>query len=51
VNGMAGISVLNLLNTKNILNTYYKINNDNTIKTINNTSIDTAPNVTFRMYF
>lgn len=51
VNGMAGISVLNLLNTKNILNTYYKINNDNTVKTINNTSIDTAPNVTFRMYF
>ena len=51
VNGMVGISVLNLFNTKNILNTYYKINSENTINTINNTSINTAPNVTFRMYF
>ncbi|MFZ2432674.1 MAG: TonB-dependent receptor, partial [Lutibacter sp.] len=51
VNGMIGVSVLNLFNTKNILNTYYKINDENTINTINNTSIDTAPNFTFRMYF
>jgi len=51
VNGMIGVSVLNLFNTKNILNTYYKINDKNTINTINNTSIDTAPNFTFRMYF
>lgn len=51
VNGMIGVSVLNLFNTKNILNTYYKINDKNTINTINNTSIDTAPNFTFRLYF
>ena len=32
---MVGISILNLLNTKNILNTYYKVTNQNTINTIN----------------
>jgi len=51
VNGMAGISVINILNHKNILNTYYKINNENSIDQINNTSIGTTPNVTFRIYF
>ncbi|MDO9274820.1 MAG: TonB-dependent receptor plug domain-containing protein [Lutibacter sp.] len=51
VNGMIGISILNLFNNKNILNTYYKINDQNAINTINNSSIDTAPNFTFRMYF
>jgi len=48
---MVGISILNLLNTKNILNTYYKVTNQNTINTINNTSIEATPNITFRVYF
>ena len=51
INGMTGISVLNLLNNKNILNTYYKINSENSIDAINNTSIGVTPNITFRVSF
>ncbi len=51
IHGMAGISVLNLLNTKNILNTYYNINSENSIDAINNTSIGITPNFTFRVSF
>ncbi|MFK5959517.1 MAG: TonB-dependent receptor plug domain-containing protein [Lutibacter sp.] len=51
VNGMAGISILNILNTKNILNTYYKVNTENSIDFTNNTSIGITPNLTFRVYF
>jgi len=51
VNGMAGFSVLNLLNNKNILNKYYKINTENSIDVVNNTSIGITPNFTFRVSF
>lgn len=51
INGMVGISVLNLLDTKNILNTYYNINSENSIDAINNTSIGITPNFTFRVSF
>jgi len=51
INGMVGISVLNVLNKKNVLNTYYKINSNNAISTINNPSIGITPNFTFRASF
>jgi len=51
VDAMAGISILNILNTKNILNTYYKITPEGTVKTINNVALSTTPNFTFRVSF
>tara|TARA_R110001583_G_scaffold34335_2_gene115457 strand:+ start:1213 stop:3759 length:2547 start_codon:yes stop_codon:yes gene_type:complete len=51
LNAMAGISVLNVLNNTNILNTYYTINAENAVDTTNNLSIGTTPNFTFRVSF
>jgi len=51
IKGMVGVSVLNFLNTKNILNTHYKINTENLIDVINNTSISATPNITLRASF
>lgn len=50
-NAMAGVSILNILNTKNILNTYYKITPDTTISAIHNVALGTTPNFTFRVSF
>ena len=51
INGLMGVSVLNLLNNKNVLNTYYKINTDQTLNPINTISIGLTPNFTFRVSF
>jgi hypothetical protein len=51
LNALAGVSLLNIFNTKNVLNTYYKVNSENTINTINNLSIGATPNFTFRVSF
>lgn len=51
INAMAGVSILNILNTKNILNTYYKITPDATISAIHNVALGTTPNFTFRVSF
>jgi len=51
VDAMAGVSILNILNTKNILNTYYKITSEGTINTIHNVALGTTPNFTFRVSF
>ncbi len=51
VAAMAGVSILNILNTKNILNTYYKITPEGTINTINSVALATTPNFTFRVSF
>jgi hypothetical protein len=51
LNALAGVSLLNIFNTKNVLNTYYKVNADNTVNTINNLSIGATPNFTFRVSF
>ncbi|NOR27778.1 MAG: TonB-dependent receptor plug domain-containing protein [Lutibacter sp.] len=51
INGMAGISILNIFNTENILNTYYKVNSEDLIDEVNNTSIGITPNITFRVSF
>jgi len=51
VDAMAGVSILNILNTKNILNTYYKTTPEGTINTIHNIALGTTPNFTFRVSF
>lgn len=51
VHSFIGVSILNLLNNKNILNTHYTIKNNNELTTISNHSIKIAPNFTFRAMF
>ncbi|MDP5230371.1 MAG: TonB-dependent receptor [Cellulophaga sp.] len=46
-----GASVLNILNKRNILNTYYRLNDANEIETIENVSLGITPNVSFRVFF
>ncbi len=47
----AGISVLNITSRKNILNTYYQLNEENEIETISTTSLGITPNASFRVRF
>ena len=47
----AGVSLLNLTNRRNILNTYYRVSDDNQIETVVNTSLGLTPNVSFRVAF
>jgi len=49
LNGFVGVSLLNLLNSENTLNTYFKSNSDGSITQINNSSIGITPNFTFRV--
>ena len=49
--GRIGLSIWNLLDTKNILNTYYNLDENNFIKTINTNSLGLTPNVSFRINF
>lgn len=51
INGLVGISVLNLLNKTNVLNTYYKVNTNQSISRINSNSIGITPNFTIRASF
>ncbi|MDP3352878.1 MAG: TonB-dependent receptor plug domain-containing protein [Flavobacteriaceae bacterium] len=51
IEGLLGVSVLNLLNQKNVLNTYYKINTDETLSPINTISMGLTPDFTFRVSF
>lgn len=47
-----GVSVLNILNKKNILNRYYRINNDtNLIEVVNTYSVERIPNAMIRLKF
>jgi hypothetical protein len=47
-----GISVLNVLNKKNIINRYYRVNNDNnTIESVNTYSLERTPNVSLKLRF
>ncbi|TXE09868.1 TonB-dependent receptor [Seonamhaeicola algicola] len=46
-----GTSVWNILNRKNIINTYHTRDNDGNINTIENESLGITPNVSFRVYF
>ena len=51
IKSSVGASVLNILNKKNILNTYYRINNQNEIETVERVSLGITPNFSFRMSF
>lgn len=47
-----GISVLNILNKKNIINRYYRVNKDNnTIESVNTYSLERTPNISVRLRF
>tara|TARA_R110000796_G_scaffold67449_3_gene154716 strand:- start:33811 stop:36366 length:2556 start_codon:yes stop_codon:yes gene_type:complete len=51
INASIGASVLNFFNKKNILNTYYRLNDADEIETIENVSLGITPNVSFRVNF
>tara|TARA_R110002049_G_scaffold131504_1_gene290267 strand:+ start:1794 stop:4355 length:2562 start_codon:yes stop_codon:yes gene_type:complete len=51
IKSSVGASVLNILNKKNILNTYYRINDQNEIETVERISLGITPNFSFRMSF
>ncbi|MBU2526018.1 MAG: TonB-dependent receptor [Bacteroidetes bacterium] len=49
-----GLSVLNVLDDKNILNTYYTLDNTNgnsEVRRVDNLSLGITPNVSFRVFF
>jgi len=48
---VAGLSLWNVLNKSNIINTYYILNEDNTINKIENLSLGMTPNFSFRLKF
>ncbi|MFI0430834.1 carboxypeptidase-like regulatory domain-containing protein [Mariniflexile sp. HMF6888] len=52
-NASLKIGVINITNTKNIINRYYKVNPNDSNATIqiNNASLSLTPNVSFRVYF
>ncbi|WP_299683156.1 TonB-dependent receptor plug domain-containing protein [uncultured Dokdonia sp.] len=49
--GKIGISLWNILNRENILNTYFIVNDDSTISRIDNKSLGITPNFSFRVSF
>ncbi|PIE99974.1 MAG: TonB-dependent receptor [Maribacter sp.] len=51
VKATAGASVLNLTNRRNILNQYYRINDNDEIETVENVSLRLTPNISFRITF
>ncbi|GAA3616169.1 TonB-dependent receptor plug domain-containing protein [Flavivirga amylovorans] len=46
-----GASVWNVLNKKNIINTYYTLDDNNEINTVENESLGITPNVSLRIHF
>jgi hypothetical protein len=51
VKASVGASLLNLLNKRNVLNTYYRLNDQNQIETIESVSLGITPNISFRLSF
>ncbi|MBP0904402.1 carboxypeptidase-like regulatory domain-containing protein [Mariniflexile gromovii] len=53
INASLKVGVLNLMNTKNIINRYYEVNPNDSESTIqiNNTSLSLTPNMSFRVDF
>ncbi len=47
----AGVSLLNLTDRKNVLNRYYRVNDDNEIEQVDNFSLGFTPNISFRVSF
>ncbi|TVZ57597.1 outer membrane receptor protein involved in Fe transport [Flavobacteriaceae bacterium MAR_2010_105] len=50
-NAVIGASIWNLLNQKNIINTYHTLDADSNITTIENQSLGITPNVSLRIHF
>ncbi len=46
-----GVSVWNIFDKKNVLNSYYIMNEDNSLSKIDNKSLGITPNMSFRMWF
>lgn len=51
MNIVFGVSVLNFTNRRNTLNTYYRLQDDNTIETIERISLGITPNASVRINF
>ncbi|WP_405399092.1 carboxypeptidase-like regulatory domain-containing protein [Maribacter sp. Asnod2-G09] len=51
MNAIFGVSVLNITNRQNTLNTYYRLQDDNTIETIERLSLGITPNTSIRISF
>ena len=51
IRATAGASVLNILNRRNVLNTYYRLNRQNEIETVESISLGLTPNISFRVAF
>jgi hypothetical protein len=51
INATVGVSILNLTDTKNTLNTYYRLQDDSSIETIERVSLGITPNASFRIQF
>lgn len=49
--GTLGASILNFTNRKNTLNTYYRLQDDNSIETVERISLGLTPNASFRIQF
>ncbi len=51
VRASVGASVLNLTNRRNLLNTYYRLNDQNEIEKVESLSLGLTPNLSFRVRF
>ncbi len=51
IKATAGVSVLNFTDKNNILNTYFQINGNNVIETVESFSLGITPNFSFRLKF
>lgn len=51
LDGLAGISIWNITDRNNVINTYYVLNDQSTINKIENRSLGLTPNVSFRIKF
>lgn len=51
VKATAGASVLNILGKRNVLNTYYRLNDMDEIETVESISLGLTPNISFRVSF
>lgn len=51
VRATLGASVLNLLNKRNLLNTYYRLNEQDEVETVESVSLGFTPNLSFRVSF
>lgn len=51
IKATVGASVLNFTSRKNLLNIYYRLNNNDEIETVESTSLGLTPNLSFRVKF